>query len=309
MADPNDVISKDLRTAAEIAELATLGSLEAGRDAGSGWRGPETIEDYWTAERMANARPVTLGEPAAGGAQSSAGGSAGAPETEAAVSAAAGFQTERVSDTAQMPYAAVGKLFMTFGSGDDSWATAWLAAPRVIVTAGHCLYDHRRGGMWADKIVFVLRYAGGSTGKLAATGCHVLAGWHGAGADMYSYDVAAATLRNPVAGVVPLRWVQDLRRQDEPIESVGYPYQWVSPVHDFDGEAMWRCRGSHAGGEPLVSMANNMTEGCSGGPWVIRRGGVVQVGGINSYRPAGGTGLVQSPRLGRGLANLISAAA
>jgi V8-like Glu-specific endopeptidase len=308
MADANDVISRDLGSVAEGPGLEGRGT-PAGAGESEALEAAGEAETYWTWERMSRTRPVPLSRRKL---------QEEGPDTEAVdwwpdanlegpSAAVPPPVTDRVPDSRQLPYSAVGKLFMTFGR-EDGWATAWAAGPRVIVTAGHCLYDHRHASRWAEKVVFVPRYGFGGTRKFAAARIHVLAGWHDARSDMYSYDVATATTQSPMTGVLPLEWVSDIGRNDAPFESIGYPYSWLSPQHDFDGEAMWRCRGGLLREQQPVVMANNMTEGCSGGPWLIRRTGRLQVGGINSYRPPGQQNGVQTPPLRRGLENLLAAA-
>ena len=65
-----------------------------------------------------------------------------------------GSNTERVPNRGIIPYCAVGKLFMTF-DGARFVGSAWTIAGSGVFTAGHCVYDHDRGG-WADNILFGL---------------------------------------------------------------------------------------------------------------------------------------------------------
>lgn len=304
MVGPNDVISRRLDR-----NLFTDGlNLDAMVNDDGTLTDNTAVNEYWTEERMARAQPVSLTtgprfRPSPLNPKLDRPLAANPDDTRVLAVAS---DTRKVPDTGRDPYASVGKLFMTFG-GEDAWGTAWLAEQNVVVTAGHCVYDHRRAQPWADKLIFVARFGGmPAAPKCSASVVHLLRGWHERQPDKYNYDLAAVTL-TARAGQA-LGWVDDLAAQDVMIESIGYPHGWLSPVHDFDGSRMWACRGNFLGGQKTAVMVNNMTEGCSGGPWLVQRDGRAVVAGINSYRSPDHASAVQSPRFGRGLENLLAAA-
>lgn len=59
-----------------------------------------------------------------------------------------------VGDPGAYPWRALCWLHITARDGVRSLGTGWLAGPRLVVTAGHCVYRHRHGG-WARSIEVV----------------------------------------------------------------------------------------------------------------------------------------------------------
>jgi V8-like Glu-specific endopeptidase len=59
-----------------------------------------------------------------------------------------------VPDVFQYPWRAICALRITSRTGNQYVGTGWLAAPSLVVTAGHCLYLHKEGG-WAKEITVI----------------------------------------------------------------------------------------------------------------------------------------------------------
>jgi V8-like Glu-specific endopeptidase len=57
----------------------------------------------------------------------------------------------RVTRTRDFPYRCICSLVITAGDGTPWVGTGWLAGPRTVVTAGHCVYMRTQGG-WARQI-------------------------------------------------------------------------------------------------------------------------------------------------------------
>ena len=57
----------------------------------------------------------------------------------------------RVGNTRRYPFRCICSLRITAKDGSQWIGTGWLAGPRLVVTAGHCVYLHSRGG-WAKSI-------------------------------------------------------------------------------------------------------------------------------------------------------------
>jgi len=51
----------------------------------------------------------------------------------------------------QSPWRSICSLLITAADGSNWLGTGWLAGPRTVITAGHCVYIHQRGG-WARQI-------------------------------------------------------------------------------------------------------------------------------------------------------------
>ena len=65
-----------------------------------------------------------------------------------------------VADPTAFPWQAICFLAITAADGSPLRATGWLAGPRLVVTAGHCVYRHERGG-WARSVEVVPGRNGG----------------------------------------------------------------------------------------------------------------------------------------------------
>lgn len=285
-----------------------------------------SVEDYWTEERLLEAQPIGIeAQPAPavlamfarewepeGDETSKAsvlpegGGSAGA--VAGAVSGPDGFETRRVATPGVFPYCAVGKLFMTFG-GKNFVGSAWVAGESALFTAGHCIYDERMKKPWAERVLFIPQYHQGQEplGRWAATSLHTLSGWAAGGADRYQFDMAVARLDRPVRpDTGAIGWMANFPPDQGPYEAIGYPLERLSKEYPFDGREMWRCVGDYISGTNPVKMANNMTQGCSGGPWVIERDGGIYANGLSSYRWSTEPLTMNSPYFGRAFLNLVA---
>jgi len=196
-------------------------------------------------------------------------------------------ETGPVADLSKSPYRAVG-LLVDGHSGTAT--TAWLARPDVIVTAGHCL-DHPDQPS-PRNFHFALQYSrlyGGYWSRVvrAAT----LKGW--AERRDYRYDLAICKL-DRCFGV---RGIGIRALLEKP------PRQCLVLGYAFGGAQLWQSHGfdlrwSPRGGR--ISAA--MTEGCSGGPWLIKLGRHYVPVGITSR---GGEGFLLSPGWDQGISNLM----
>lgn len=57
----------------------------------------------------------------------------------------------RIRETAQFPWRVICALRIHSASGDQYVGTGWLAGPRTVITAGHCVYLDAMGG-WAERV-------------------------------------------------------------------------------------------------------------------------------------------------------------
>ena len=58
---------------------------------------------------------------------------------------------EQITDSSDFPWRCTCMLIMTAQRGNRFIGTGWLAAPRLVVTAGRCVYFHDDGG-WPAQI-------------------------------------------------------------------------------------------------------------------------------------------------------------
>ncbi len=212
------------------------------------------------------------------------------------------FTTTKVANMNVFPYQAVGKLFMTF-DGVDYIGSAWTIAECGVFTAGHCVYDTDTD-KWASNVMFKPRYSNGhALGTWHARALYSLTGWtknHD-----WAYDMGAflTTPIRPSTG--SLGWMANYSPNQGPYTSIGYPAAVISG-YAFDGKYMWQSVGDYISGTGPIQMHNNMTGGCSGGPWAVWRNGSWRANGLNSFRYSNSNTLY-SPYFGNSFLKLYKA--
>jgi V8-like Glu-specific endopeptidase len=223
--------------------------------------------------------------------------------------------TTLVEQLTAYPYAVTGKLYMRFPNGAMAVGSAWVIGRRSIFTAGHCLFDANSGG-WATNVLFQPQYRNGqSAGKWVVTLPAALREW-----------VTRGDLRFDMACGVVNKVIGDKTGQagygaNDPsaaglITAVGYPAERTRR-HPFNGEQMWQSVGRYdptrdpAAGttaDRIVGMFNDLSGGCSGGPW-FRPGDSGPVAcGLNSHvriTPADVPPRMYSPYFGAGFLRLV----
>lgn len=275
----------------------------------------QPLREYWTEEAKAEAEPIFVEveqsavkmlleqDWAAEGDRLqqepvSPQGAAAAAWDPQPQSPATGSRTERVPNRATIPYAAVGKLYMTF-DGKNYVGSAWTIAGSGVFTAGHCLFD-RDGGGWADRVLFVPQFHIGQkpVGEWAATQMASLKGW--TDNRDFGFDLACFKTDRPIQpSTGGLGWLANYPPNQGPYTGIGYPA--ASP---FDGREMWRSTGNYRGGSNPKQAWNDMTGGCSGGPWAVWKDGAPYGNGVNSFRYTNDPTSMYSPHFGAGFLEL-----
>lgn len=214
------------------------------------------------------------------------------------------FRTNRVSNTSAAPYSTVGKMYMTFNN-EKYVGTGWVVAEQAVFTAGHCVYEKSLGG-WADKILFVPQFNNGSApvGRWTGTTIHSLKGW--TNNRDFKYDMGAFQVNKPIRPKTgSLGWMANYPPNQGAYTSIGYPAQTI-PGYNFNGNKMWQCVGDYIGGSNPIRMHNNMTGGCSGGPWVVTKNRKLYANGLNSFRYTSQPNHLYTPYFGQGFINLYN---
>ena len=282
------------------------------------------INEYWTKERMMNAIPLeiptsTIEEPETPSSTLSSNkeeivkkmilpddivSTSDCQEIIENVDSTHGkFLTKKVDNIHVYPYRAVGKLFMTF-NGQDYQGSAWTIAESAIFTAGHCVHDSQLGG-WATNIMFAVGYSNGTYTKAWIVKNKIsLNGW--VNNRDFKYDLAVCIMDSPVRPTTgTLGWVAHLSPANITYMGIGYPVVPI-PGYDFDGKYMWQSTGEYINGTEIIKMHNNMTGGCSGGPWVTKYNNGIYANGINSHRMSNENETMKSPYFGEGFINLYN---
>ncbi|MBB3084078.1 trypsin-like serine peptidase [Geodermatophilus sabuli] len=199
---------------------------------------------------------------------------------------------ENFADYSLWPYRTVGKLFFKQG-GSSFVCSASSIGGCAIITAGHCVHQGNDSpGGWATDVIFVPAYKDGNApfGQWPANYLVTRTQWYRNGIPKgLSEDIGGAVLHR-----------QGGRTISERVGFLGFAWNWKREQHwhsmgypaaaPFDGRRMQICASSYAydgsvGATPNpVGAGNDLTGGCSGGPWVWQFGTGNYVNGVNSYR-------------------------
>jgi V8-like Glu-specific endopeptidase len=101
----------------------------------------------------------------------------------------------RVMATTTYPWRSICSLLITAADGTRWIGTGWLAGPRLVVTAGHCVYIHDHGGFARSVTVIPGRNAAAEPyGRSTQSDLRTVVGW--ASLRNSEYDYGAILLRN-----------------------------------------------------------------------------------------------------------------
>jgi hypothetical protein len=229
------------------------------------------VQQYWTKERMANARP----------ADRILSGTYAAPAPNSVKRPAAAQQVP--PPYTSQPTSTNGKVFFTEGGLNYVCSgTALLSGNKSTVwTAGHCVNDG--AGTFHTNWAFVPAYADGSRpyGTWTARSLLTTAGWNNS--SDFSYDNGAAIVNlnggRALTDVVGGRNPSFNYARKQTYVSHGYP---AAPP--FNGQRLWTCTSpliydDTSANPPTMGIDCNMTGGSSGGGWIAGGG----VASVNSY--------------------------
>jgi V8-like Glu-specific endopeptidase len=192
------------------------------------------------------------------------------------------------------PYSTIGVLFFS-QNGEDFRCSATSIGDNALWTAGHCVHDGKSGvSGWSDNVVFVPAYKDGNApfGSWTFKNVATSNAWFTSGD--YRFDIGGVTLEPNASGA----------GVDEVVGSLGFAYNLNPMQHwfnfgypmttPFDGKTMQICSASYARldsnySSPMpMAMGCDLTDGSSGGPWIINfsgsPGNTNYINGNNSYR-------------------------
>jgi hypothetical protein len=287
--------------------------------------------EYWTVERMRNAKPMLLGvEGAASRGTFSLAPNGPSEEIPGQPPMVKRTEGEALKFQPQLsykypwpytryetfvpydiyPYSTIGKVFFIGSDGQDYTCSAAVVITntrRAVWTAGHCVHAGP-GGDWAARWAFVPAYREGIAplGIWVATELWAFTEWVVKG--NVRYDQGVAIMQDldswrigDVTGTLGIAWNQP---RNQHYNSFGYPDEdWRAPDKPFDGKHLITCQswtatnGSPKGRGPQTQgIGCDLTGGSRGGPWVIRFGGDGGfLNSVNSYKPIGKNGLFSKP--------------
>lgn len=96
----------------------------------------------------------------------------------------------QIAQTNIYPWRCICSLLITAADGTSWIGTAWLVAPRLLLTAGHCVYMHNQGG-WASQIEVIPGRNGGDRpfGSCVTSNFRSVQGWVNNRDRNYDYGV------------------------------------------------------------------------------------------------------------------------
>lgn len=198
------------------------------------------------------------------------------------------FDLMEAADMSQLPYSACGKLFFEKPShpGVVYCGTACYVAPKVLLTAAHCVMDKTEV---YEKMLFIQQYAGGSSGyrKRVMLNSFVFNCDYKRIKSHLTLDYAFLLMEDASEGgvFVPIALDKLLVKSDLPaddIENVGYP------LDQHKGSVMMVSKGraeeSLCFSECFLRMPScPLSTGASGGPMLRKIGCQWQVIGVHSH--------------------------
>lgn len=197
------------------------------------------------------------------------------------------FTRRTVSPTTSSPYMTVGKILV-----DGTWnhiASGAVVGRNVVLTAGHVTAEN---GAWYDpgKMIFIPGYDNGAEpyGRWEVTKACTFSQWKDDGWNCA--DVAFLTLKpkngqyiGDVVGYLGFMTGHDV---DQTYYQYGYPangnlgHSLIEVISGY-GDRDWLEGGVSC--HMPVGVGNDMDEGCSGGPWLVRSSGSYYAAGLNAY--------------------------
>lgn len=245
----------------------------------------QTIENYWTEERMRNAIPHPIPEISEKRLKKLKKKSS-PNDMESMEGKKFHFDSYNITptnaDVTKQPYCNAGKLFFTKSDGKNYMGSAeFCGNHQIVLTAAHCVRDHTTGD-WFTNILFFPAYANGGKEKFPIKLKFTPDNWYNKKKDEpFHLDYSFLTT-NKKSKTGYLGWKTHSKYPEW--TSIGYPKNYGN------AEYMKEVRGDKASTKPgLIEMSNNpMTQGCSGGAWIgdlnssDKRGGNYAIG-LNSF--------------------------
>lgn len=176
-----------------------------------------------------------------------------------------------VGVTDRYPWRCIASLRITAADGSRWIGTAWFASPRVMLTAGHCVYIHDRGG-WVRQIEVIPGRRGSErpNGACIATNFRSVRGWT-EDADR-DFDYGAILLPEDCTLGEELGWFGLEVREDNAFTNLtinisGYPGDKPSGTQWFHANVVTDVR------QHFVTYEVDTAGGQSGAPvWVFKPG-------------------------------------
>ena len=275
-----------------------------------------SVLDYWTDDRMEDARPADAGDAASAG-QPTVPMTAGEPQTFEGTDPPLNLARSGRHAQEQDPVPTEGKIFFTGSDGFDYMCsgTAVISDNESTVwTAGHCVHGGA-GQTYHFNWIFVPAYDDGDApyGVWTAESLSTPTAW--ARFSSFKYDVGAATVATnngmTLGDTVGMEGIAFNQPAAQVWTSLGYP-----AGRPFDGSDLYSCRSRTLGrhnpdrlsGQRTLYIRCDMNGGSSGGGWFFTQDGNRYVGSLNSYGVMGHRDRMYGPYQGPAALALWNAA-
>lgn len=173
-----------------------------------------------------------------------------------------------ITDTDQYPWRCICSLLITAQNGSGWIGTGWLVGPRLVLTAGHCVYMADEGG-WASSIEVIpgRNGQGRPFGSAVATDLRSVVGW--TVDNDRNYDYGAIILPEDARYGDQLGWFGYTPRPDDYFSGItlnlsGYPGDGGKT--QIEGTQWFHARGIREVFERQISYEIDTFGGQSGGP-------------------------------------------
>ena len=248
----------------------------AAQPVGGDYAPDQDVLSYWTAQRMAEAKPYDAGSSDATAPEEGAAAPGSSSSTDP------GGMTEPAPPQSQAGATAAGKLFFGGYGADNAYCSASAVSTptkRVVITAGHCVFDYEEKD-WMKNVVFVPDYNMSNpdpapSGIWTARSLRTFNAW--IDESDKSHDVGFVTLNDggndngtvvDAVGGYGIAWDGSYEFQ---ATIFGYPSNKTEPNGRY---SMHTCRDSVFRTEPDDSRVSvddcSFGLGASGGPWLYR---------------------------------------
>jgi V8-like Glu-specific endopeptidase len=176
-----------------------------------------------------------------------------------------------VGNTEEYPWRCIASLLVTAADGSNWIGTAWLVSPRLMLTAGHCVYMHDRGG-WVRQIEVIPGRRGSARpfGSCSVTDFRSVRGWT-QNRDR-DFDYAAILLPESCRLGDQLGWLGFEVRDDDELDNLtinisGYPGDKPAGTQWFHSNVVTGLD------ERVITYEIDTAGGQSGAPvWVLKPG-------------------------------------
>ena len=244
-------------------------------------KSPQDVRAYWTPERKRKAVPTFRTDMGSNVADTldavKPDGANAAPTTD-----------PKQADLSQMPFITGGKLFFTLDGVDYVASGNIFMKNNLLLTAAHCVQDDNTGHL-AENFVFERCYTGElSTEDFTFRTVALKEQWYTEKDNKWDYAIAILNRDSTVEKPLQYRVENLLGRT---VTASGYP------TDIFDGAQMMYITGSVDGrADSWMIRGGKLTNGASGGAWVLEDGETVV--GLNSFSgtTAKGVPYIGSPK-------------